>query len=95
MKIDEIKTLLNERFYNPFKPNIYYSGENGYVIRRMTILGWEHLDKDYWSLFWWTGTNYRDKYCLFKTYEGAKERLEEYQERIKKKKFFRVTKEQS
>ena len=94
MKNNEIKEWLDKHFYNPFKPNIFYSNEYGYVIRKFTIYGWEHLDRDFGSRYWWMGTEYRNKYCTFKSYDSAVQKLEWYHTSIEDNKFVRVTKEQ-
>ena len=62
--------------YNPFKPHIASNGLN-YIVRRLTYLGWEHLDRE--DQYWWFTKKYINKYCVVQTKAEAEQMLKRVQ----------------
>ena len=60
------------KLYNPFRHHIVTNGDGNYYIRKLSMCGWEYLDRtdDY---YWWL--NQYKGYARFDSLESAKLRF--------------------
>lgn len=61
------------RFYNPFKPHIIQVSDNCWMIRKLTVFGYEYFDREHGH--WWLTPRFIIKYCQIPTKQEAEQRL--------------------